>query len=574
MEYSSLDKRLIWRMRTLIAGLSCVWLILAARLVDLQWFHQADYARTAHQQRLYVEDIRARPGEIMDRDGRLLAMTVSTRSLFINPKCLTSPGQTAQKLAAALGEDPDRLTVHFQKHSGKQFLWVKRRLTDEQVRRVRGLQLPGDVWGFRDEYLRQYPQGHLAAHVLGLRDIDGHGRGGVEQSFDRRIRGVDGKRVMDRDARGHVLRVRDEVHAMPVDGRSVRLTIDSVIQLFTERELDDVMETWKPRSCTAIVLDPRSGEILAMASRPGFDPNQPKVVLDHAWNNTALGAVFEPGSTLKPCIVAWALEQDLLRTGESLDCENGEYRMGRRILHDHHPFGRLSIEDILVKSSNIGMAKIGERLGNDGLYRSITRFGFGQRTGIELDEELRGLVRPLKQWNAYSTGSVPMGQEIAVTPLQLLVAHAALANGGTLIRPRLVMNSQSSAGQSVDRVSTFCVKPEVANWVVRTAMQGVVDRGTGRKARISGVNIFGKTGTAQKIDPQTGRYASDRHVCSFVCGAPAEEPRMMVLLVVDEPTVGPPHFGGTVAAPSASRILERALGCASITNAPLRTANR
>ena len=551
-----------------------MWLILAVRLVDLQWFHQAKYARTAHQQRLYVEDIRARPGEIMDRDGRLLAMTVSTRSLFINPKALTSPRQTARKLASALGMDPDRLTAHIQQHSEKRFLWVKRRLTDQQVRAVRELQLAGGVWGFRDEYLRQYPQGSLAAHVLGLRDIDGYGRSGIERSYDRQIRGVDGKRVMDRDARGHVLGVRDEVDAMPVDGQSLRLTIDSVIQLFAERELDDVMQTWQPRSCSALVLDPRSGEVLGMASRPGFDPNRPRVENQQAWSNSALAAVFEPGSTLKPCVVAWALERGLLKTNETLNCEHGEYRMGRRILHDHHPYGDLSIEDILVKSSNIGMAKIGERLGNDGLYRAITRFGFGQRTGIELGEEVQGLVRPLKKWNSYSTGSIPMGQEVAVTPLQLIVAHAALANGGTLIRPRLVMNSQSSSGYSVDRVSTYCVKPTVAQWVVGKAMQGVVERGTGRKARISGLDVFGKTGTAQKIDPQTGRYATNRHVCSFVCGAPVEMPRVMVLVVVDEPTVGGPHFGGTVAAPSASRILKSALGRTSDTDPALRTARK
>lgn len=574
MECTPLNKRLVWRMRSLIAGLIVMWLILAGRLVDLQWLRQANYARSARQQRLYVENIRARPGEIMDRDGRLLAMTVSARSLFINPSRLKTPWQTAQKLATALGENADQLFARFHAHADKQFLWVKRRLTDAQARRVRGLELPGDVWGFRDEYLRQYPQGTLAAHVLGLRDIDGNGRGGVEQSLDRFIRGVDGKRVMDRDARGHVLQVRDEVDAMPADGRSVRLTLDSVIQVFVERELDDVMQTWKPRSCAAIVLDPRSGEVLAMASRPGFDPNRPHVECDHAWNNTAVSAVYEPGSTLKPCIVAWALQQDRIQVSESLHCENGKYRMGRRLLHDHHSYGRLSIEDILVKSSNIGMAKIGERLGNEGLYRSVTRFGFGQRTGIRLHEELRGMVRPLKQWDVYSTGSVPMGQEIAVTPLQLIVAHAALANGGTLIRPRLVMNSQNSPGQTVDRVSTFCVKPAVANWVVRQAMHGVVQRGTGRKAQIAGVTMFGKTGTAQKIDPATGRYSSNRHVCSFVCGAPADAPRVMVLLVVDEPSVGAPHFGGTVAAPGASRILENALARAPRSSSSLQTAKK
>lgn len=273
--------------------------------------------------------------------------------------------------------------------------------------------------------------------------------------------------------------------------------------------------------------------------------------------------MYEPGSTFKPFVVAWGLSQGCFRHDESFDCENGEYHMGRRVLHDHHRYGRLSVTDILVKSSNIGMAKIGERMGNPRLYQSAVAFGFGGPTGIDLPGELSGRVRPLKQWNSYSTGSVPMGQEIAATPLQIIAAYGALANGGTLMTPRLVIRDardRESVGAGATVVS-HVVDQQVADWVRREALAAVVQRGTGRKAAIAGYEVFGKTGTAQKLDPATGLYSRELHVSSFVCGAPVDDPRALVMISVDEPSVSlnGEHFGGSVAAPAAGELLRKTL---------------
>jgi len=566
-------------------AVALIWLVLAGRLTQLQWINRADLAKTASRQRSVVEKIPARPGEIVDRCGRLLATTITAHSLYVNPAAIADPKHVADELADVLGLDADALADRIVGNRDKHFLWIKRRLSDDEAERVRNRNLPAKTWGFREEYLRRYPQGRLAAHVIGLRDIDGIGRGGLEQSFDHLLRGRAGRRVLVRDARGKVIDVQEQTAAAPRHGRSIVLCLDAVIQLYAERELDRVVAQWKPRTACAIVLDPTNGEVLAMASRPTFDPNLPATVSAAAWKNTAIAAIYEPGSTFKPLVVAWALQTGVINADESFHCENGVYRMGRRVLHDHHPYGRLCVKDILVKSSNVGMAKIGERLTNRGLYEAVVAFGFGRVTGIELPGELPGIVRPLETWNVYSTGSVPMGQEIATTPLQLITAHAALANGGKLMNPRLVLKQTdvaplrsdlpATAGTTATVVSQT-VRPEIARWLVEQPLTDAVRRGTGRKAQLDGYTVFGKTGTAQKPDPATGGYSSHKHVSSFICGAPADAPRVLVLVVVDEPSVGSNHYGGTVAAPAASRILHKTLIHLRVptNHKPLRSALR
>jgi cell division protein FtsI/penicillin-binding protein 2 len=345
-----------------------------------------------------------------------------------------------------------------------------------------------------------------------------------------------------------------------VPGASIRLTIDSVLQLFVERELDGVMDEWRPTSACAIVLDPQTGDVLAMASRPAFNPNETRDVPENAWINTAIASTFEPGSTFKPSVIAWGLEHGQITSDEEFDCEHGSYRMRGRILHDHHPYGRLDVAGILIKSSNIGMAKIGERLGNPQLHEAAVQFGFGRRTGIELPGELPGTLHPLKEWTSYSTGSIPMGQELSATPLQVLTSLATLANGGQAISPHLLQGIVGARDEARNVVSTEVVSASTAAWIVQTALVGVVERGTGQNAKIKGVNVFGKSGTAQKIDPATGRYSTSRYVGSFACGAPAENPRAVVLVSINEPTAGHSYYGGTVAAPAAAAILKRTLG--------------
>lgn len=547
------------RQRTVKAVVLLVWLILAARLVHVQLVQGDRFRAQARRQQTWVEPIPARPGDLLDRRGRLLATTVRVQSLYVNPSLIEEPEHFVESLHPAIAIDSADLLERITRDPSREFLWVQRRLSDTEADAVRALDLPAGTWGLRPEFHRRYPQGTLAAHVIGLRDIDGVGRGGAEEAFDSLIRGQDGRRRLVRDARGYVIEVLEEVTQPPRHGASVVLTIDSVVQLIAERQLDWLMQEWKPRGACAIVLDPQSGDVLAMASRPTFDPNAPGGADPEAWSNRALSAVFEPGSTIKPCIVAWAVDRGIIDPGEEFDCARGAYRMGGRTLHDHHPYGVLSVSDILVKSSNIGMARIGERMSNQRLYAAVTDFGFGQKTGIDIPGELSGMVHPLDEWTSYSTGSIPMGQELTATPLQVITAHSVLANGGQSVTPHVLSGIAGRTTRISRTRGAPIVNEENAHWIVQGPLTGVVERGTGTQARVEGLSVFGKSGTAQKVDPATGRYAADRHVCSFVCGAPAGNPELLVLVSVDEPTADGSHFGGTVAAPAAAVILRQSL---------------
>ncbi len=549
---------MLWRARLVVTVIGLGWLVLAARLIQLQWFQQDKFANKAERQREFVEEIAARPGDIVDRQGRLLATTLSTRSLYLVPSQIDAPEKFAQALAPALGLSSDSLLEKIGLNSHRHFLWIKRRLSETEINQVKRLNLPKACWGFRDEYRREYPQGVVAAHVLGLRDIDGVGRGGIEENYDADLRGQNGQRQIARDSRGHVIEIRDDELRPAIPGRTIRLTLDVVVQLYAERELDNVMQEWKPESCCVVVIDPMNGDVLAMATRPTFDPNQPQEASPDSWKNRAIADIYEPGSTFKPMIVSYGLDHGVLEKEDVFNCENGQYRMGRRILHDHHRYGKLSLTDVLVKSSNIGMAKIGERMENPRLHEAATIFGFGRKTGIELPGELPGILRPLKDWTSYSTGSIPMGHELATTPLQLITAHAALANGGQLVRPHIVLPTQHDSRINQHGMTESAVSSETARWIVEHPMQEVVTRGTGKKAQIPGYHVFGKTGTAQCLSADGG-YVHGKYISSFVCGAPAESPRLLALVVVNQSSVGGETFGGRVAAPAAANVLRQSL---------------
>lgn len=575
MKHSSVP---LWRARFLATLMLVGWTLLVARLVQLHLGRGAEFEHLADRQRIVREPVAARPGDIVDRHGRVFATSVTARSVYVVPRRVRQAWTLSQDLGRALGLEPDRLFERIAAHPDRQFLWIKRRISDAEAERVRALKLPADIVGFRDEFKRVYPQGTTGAHVVGMRDIDGLGRGGVEETCHRELRGVDGMRELIHDARGRVIEVCAESPRPPRAGRTVTLTLDAVIQVHAEGALDKVLDEWKPRSACAIVLDPKSGDVLAMACRPAFDPNHPELSSPDVWKNRAIADIYEPGSTFKPFVVAWALQHGLLQQDEVFHCENGEYRMGRRVLHDHHPYARLNVVDILVKSSNIGMAKIGERMGNARLYHAAAAFGFGGKTGIELPGELPGKLRPLKQWNAYSTGSIPMGQEIATTPLQIITAYGVLANGGRMITPHVVARTTDDSPADGSVIVSPVVDAGVADWVRKTALTAVVSRGTGKKARIDGYEVFGKSGTAQKLDPETGKYSNTRHVSSFVCGAPASDPRALVIVSVDEPSVAlnGEHFGGSVAAPAAAEILRKTLHQLQVPTRPdlMRSAHR
>lgn len=545
------------RTRIVLALVLCGWGLLAIRLLHIQWWQQAEFSTVAVRQQVSAEVIRARPGDIVDRRGRLLATTIVVPSFFVDPHALKDRSRFAAAVAPLLNLDERAFLNRLELNRDKHFLWVKRRLSDQEQAALKTLDFPPDVCGLRSEFQRHYPQGALASHVLGLRDIDGQGRGGIEQTFNTVLRGRDGTRRFVRDARGYVLEVLEEVTEPPQDGAELTLTLDMVLQLLLEQRLDKAIDDVAPQGICGIVLDPQRGEVLAMASRPAFDPNHPEQAAEAAWKNLCVAAVYEPGSTFKPFVVGRGLDLGMVQRHENFDCEQGAYRMGPRVLHDHHPYGFLSLTDVLVKSSNIGMAKIGERLGNAELHRLALDFGFGQRTGIELPGELSGLLRPLDEWNRYSTGSIPMGQELATTPLQMITAYAVLANGGRRITPHLLRNTSNTEPTAHQIVVSQVISAENAFWLVQGPLVDVVDRGTGTNAQIPGVRVFGKTGTAQKVDRETGKYSNTRHVSSFVCGAPAEDPQMLVLITVDEPHGN--QFGGTVAAPIAADVLSDSL---------------
>jgi cell division protein FtsI/penicillin-binding protein 2 len=399
-----------------------------------------------------------------------------------------------------------------------------------------------------------------------VRDIDGQGRDGVERMFDAILSGRPGQRTLARDARGKSLVIQEHLTSPPEPGSSVVLTIDSVIQNYVETALDKVMVDWKPASTSAIVMNPKTGEVLALANRPAFDPADPPAPSDSGWTNRAISDSYEPGSTFKPFIMAAALDWGLVQPDEKIHCRNGVYRMGPRLLHSDHPHGELSVPEVIIRSDNIGMAIIGERLTNPGLFHAVQSFGFGRPTGLELPGESAGQVRALCEWtNYYSTGSVPMGQELAVTPIQLVTAFCALANGGELLRPRIVRAIVSPNGKIVQvfdkpEVVGRPVARETAAFMLDPVLRGVVEsgRGTGHRAELAGYSSFGKTGTAQKQGSRGG-YASGRHVSSFVAGAPAQDPAIVALVLVNDPSVGKEHYGGQVAAPATAEILHHTL---------------
>ncbi len=537
----------------LIGSLLCLaWGGVMGRLCYLQWWLHPRLAMAAHRQQFTTMEIPARAGDIVDRAGRLLATSMTRPSLYLVPKKIVDVDAFCEASAAHLNTTKTALIEFINAHRDKGFVWYERRMTREKADLFRSLKLPRETFGFQDEYLREYPYGNLACHVLGLRQLDNQAFGGLEASMNSELAGRPEIWRVQRDALGKVVEVFPMEEDETSQGATVRSTIDIVLQKQTEEILDELIEKHAPKGACAIVMDPKTGDVLAMASRPAFSYSDLTHVPEGAWHNVGITIQYEPGSTFKPFIVASALQEGVITIDEEINCERGAYRMGRRVLHDTHGYGVLSLTDVLVKSSNIGMAKIGEKLGNDELFDAVTRFGFGRRTGIELTGELSGTVRPLAQWTSYSTGSVTMGQEISTTPLQVLNGTCCLANGGKLIKPRIVK------GDDVP-ISSQVVSPEVAKWLIEGPMTEVVQRGTGKTAKLKDYTVFGKTGTAQKFDAANGQYSHTKMICSFVGGAPANEPRVCVIVTVDEPTKGGSFYGGVVAAPFCAKIIDRTL---------------
>jgi len=492
-------------------------------------------------------------------------------SLFADPPAVEHKSTVAARLAPILGMQAE--AVFKRLNSQRRFMWVKRKLTSEEYAAVRALKIRG--LGFRREYQRMYPHGLLLGQTIGFCGIDDNGLAGLELTCEPWLAGRPGYCVTQRDAAGRRIAASKLERKPASNGLDVTLTIDVNIQRIAEEELDKACEQWSPDSGVAVVMDPATGDILALANWPFFDPGTiGELAADdirRLSHNSAVLDVYEPGSTFKPFVVCAALEEKLVTPRTVFDCENGSAVLNGRRLRDDHPHGRLSVAGIITYSSNIGIGKIAMKLGEQRLYDYVRAFGFGTRTGLPVKSEPAGLLNPPWQenprrrlWSKYTITSIPMGQEVAVTAVQLAAGYSAIAAGGRLMKPRLISYvSDPDTGKRVREFPPQLVRQVVSPATARTVTEMLVSvvedpKGTGRRAKLDAYRVAGKTGTAQKSLPGQRGYSSEHYVSSFVAYAPAFEPRVCVLVKLDTPR-GRSHYGGTVAAPAVREIIRRTL---------------
>jgi cell division protein FtsI (penicillin-binding protein 3) len=545
-----------WRRIAAVGALMLGFAVVLARLFTLQVLQAAELTERADRQHRMTVTVEGGRGGIYDRQGKVLAMNMDVPSVYGIPASLDNPAGVARDLARVLNVRADQIE---RKLRGEQkFVWIARKVDPEQGRSLERLSLEGI--GTRMEGRRFYPKGALLAHVLGFAGMDGTGLEGVERRYDAYLRGETQKVVLQRDALGRTVFPKGLNDQGPAPGHSLTLTIDEIIQYIAEKELDEAVANAKARGGVVLVMDPRTGAILAMAVNPRFDPNSMAGLTADRWRNRALTDAYEPGSTMKVITAAAALEGKVMTPGTLIHGENGQFSAAGRNIHDHEKMGWMTFAQMVQKSSNIGAAKAGMALGEERLYRYLKAFGFGERTEIDLPGEATGLVREPRSWGRQSLASISFGQEIGVTPLQLLTAVAAIGNGGWLMKPYVVSEIRNGSGEVVARVGPQVrrrpVSAETAQ-VLSGILEGVVTHGTGGKAAVPGFRVAGKTGTAQKIDPQTGRYSPTLFVASFVGYLPAEDPRLAILVIVDEPHTE--QWGGTIAAPVFRKVAEQAL---------------
>jgi cell division protein FtsI/penicillin-binding protein 2 len=483
-----------------------------------------------------------------------LAVSIPVDSIYVHPAKVKSVKEAVRKLVPLLGISPAILLKRLE--SDKNFVWLDRKVKKGLGAKVKELDISG--LNYVGETKRFYPNGELAANVLGFVGMDGEGLGGLELYYNRYLRGAPGWIRTDKDARGRtIITFRDE-YSPPIEGLNLVLTIDEVIQHIAEQELEKVFQKSKAKGAIIIIMNPGTGGILALADRPTFDPNSFQDYSAAQRRDRAVTDGFEPGSTFKVVTAAAALQEGLFHLQDKLFCENGSYRLARRTIRDAEPYGWLTFKQVIEFSSNIGAVKIAAKLGKEKLYNYITSFGFGTRTGIDLPGEIDGLVRPPRAWSKFSMGSIPYGQEVMVTAIQLIAAVSAVANGGVLMHPRIVDSIINKNGEVVKRFVPRPVRrvlsPSIADKLT-SILVGVVDKGTGKKARLKEYRVAGKTGTAQVAG--RGGYLRGKFVASFVGYLPADNPQIAILVVVDEPQGN--YYGGAVAAPVFRRVAEQVM---------------
>jgi len=559
------------KVRALIAccALALCFTGFSARLVQLQVTRHEQYAALAAEKHGNKQMLYGRRGLIVDINQQTLADNDPVRNVVADGSLLAHPEEAAGVLAGPLGLDESALIEKLA--SGRRYIVLKKDVPEAtameienrlSVRSIRGIT-------FEQDAERIYPNGPMACHVVGFMNGDHEGVEGIEAQEDEYLRGHEGFRYTERDRSGNELVAYRGEERAPRDGYTVRLTLDLNLQNIVETELDTACAEFKPKKAIVILMRPQTGEILAMANRPNFDPNEVRTkpaayIQAHEGDmmNCAIADMMEPGSTFKMVTAAGALNEHLVRPDSVIFCENGAYNYGGRFLHDHHPFGDLTVEDILVKSSNIGAAKLAMELGEQRFYGYIRGFGFGERTGVSLPGEVPGLVPPPHRWSKLSITRIPMGQEVAVTPLQTITALCAVANGGRLMMPQIVHDITDDKGQVIASFPPVEIRQVVSGDAAREvteALKGVVSpRGTAALAKVSGFVVAGKTGTAEKIDPKGG-YLPGKYIVSFCGFLPADNPAFVGLVMLDDAQTKPDqNYGGMVAGPIFSRIGEKA----------------
>jgi len=540
-----------------LATIVAVWTIaVGARLWSLQVTHHDEYVRRAERQQQRVIELDPPRGTIYDAAGRELAVSIEVESAFAVPREVRDPASTATRLARVLGVD--RAKVEQLLGQDREFVWLARKLDPPVARAVHALELPGVY--FLEESKRYYPMRELAAQVLGFVGTDNHGLAGLEANYERVVAGKPGRRTVLRDARRGLAVPPDLPSAAAVAGADLRLTLDATLQQIVEEELDAAVTSLHARSGSVVVLDPGTGAVLAMASRPTFDPNDFRHAGEEQLRNRPVQDAYEPGSTFKMVTAAAALEQGVVSPSDRFDCEMGSITLAGVRIADHHPFGNLSFREIIAKSSNVGTIKTALRVPTKDFYDTIRAFGFGRTSGVDLPGESPGLLMPLDRWPGLAKAYIAFGQGISITSLQLASAFAAVANGGRLLEPYVVEEIRS--GDEVRRPHPVPIvrgEPVSARTIatLQDLLAGVtVEGGTGKAASTPGYPAAGKTGTAQKAVPGRG-YLPDQFIASFVGWAPLDRPEFVAAVVLDDPRGS--YHGGVAAAPVFGAIARRAL---------------
>lgn len=528
----------------------------AARLFFIQFFRSRYLAGIAKKQHSLFVELEPRRGSIFDSNLKLQAVNLAADSLYANPDEISDKDKEAIIAQIAPMLNLNYAYLKNRLYRKKSFIWLARKITPAQSEAIKRLNIKGLY--FIKESKRCYPNGYLASHILGFAGLDNRGLEGIELYYDKYLKGESGFAFFLRDARQKKLDLWEKM-VSPRDGYNLVLTIDEVVQYIAERELDKAFKAHHARGASIIVMNPHTGAILALANRPTFDLNESVNINKEYMRNRAICDMFEPGSVFKIVTASGALEEKKVSEEDRFFCENGSYRVYNHILHDHQAHGWLNFREVIEQSSNIGTTKVAQILGPNLLYRYIKLFGFGAKSGIGMPGEITGIVREPRFWSKISIGAVPIGQEVGVTALQLASALSVIANGGQLMKPYIIKEVRDKYGEMIKVFSPVMIRKVISTDSasrVKKILTGVVEKGTGKLAKLEGFSAAGKTGTAQKIEP-SGAYSHNKFVASFIGFAPVEDPAIAVAVVVDEPR--PSYFGGVVSAPVFKNVAQEVL---------------